>query len=278
MCASAIATAILLSGSFANAQPSKRECVALNEAGQELRQSGKFYDARARFEACAVSGCPAVLRDDCVARLGDVTRAMPSVKLTVKDARGRVVRPRRVILDGKDVTVDSSDGIATDPGEHNLDVEAEGFAPTRKTFVAREGAKRHEEVVHVDDLARDVTSAERADASPSPRRLVALGVGGAGIALVGIGAYFGLAAKSTYDDASSLENCPQGPSSCNTAGIDGGRRADEQATISTVTFIAGALFLAGGLVVYVTAPEKRTVQVAPSVGRTATGIAATVTW
>jgi hypothetical protein len=266
--------------SVAGAQPTKRECVAFNEAGQELRVSGKLRDARERFHACAVQSCPQIIREDCVARLAEAERATPTITLVVKDARGNSVQPSRVAIDGHERTEsDPRRAIELDPGEQTVQIAAEGYASVTKTLTVREGVKGRDEIILLSESspASGLATSAAGDAA-STQQLVAFGVGGAGIVSLIIGTYFGLAAKSTYDDASSPANCPRGPTSCNSSGIDGGKTADEQATISTVTFIAGGLLVAGGVALYVTASEKRTVSVAPSIGRTASGLSATMTW
>jgi len=93
---------------------------------------------------------------------------------------------------------------------------------------------------------------------PSPKdeggtqRLIGLVAGGVGIVAIGAGAFFGLKARSTYDDAVGTCNparqCPQ-------SGLDKAGDASSQATLSTVSFIAGGALLAGGAVLYFTAPH-----------------------
>lgn len=84
------------------------------------------------------------------------------------------------------------------------------------------------------------------------QRLVGLVAGGAGIVGLGVGAFFGLKAKSTYNDA--LAQC-NGSRQCDARGIELGSDATSQATISTIGFVAGGVLLAGGAVLYLTAPR-----------------------
>ena len=92
----------------------------------------------------------------------------------------------------------------------------------------------------------------------STQRLIGLIAGGAGIVALGAGAFFGLKAKSTYNDA--LAQC--NPSKqCDQRGLDLGSDATSQATISTVAFVAGGALLAGGAVLYLTAPRGTAVSV-----------------
>ncbi len=102
-------------------------------------------------------------------------------------------------------------------------------------------------------------SALVADTSTSPgqtQRIVGLTTGIVGLVAIGGGAFFGLKAGSTYDDAKAA--CG-GTTACKTdEGLQKRSDADSQATLSTVAFIAGGALLAGGAVIYFTAPKKKT--------------------
>ena len=86
----------------------------------------------------------------------------------------------------------------------------------------------------------------------STQRLLGVVAGGVGIVGIGVGTVFGLKAKSTYNDAvggcNAEHQCPQGS-------LDKADDASSQATLSTVSFIAGGVLLAGGAVLYLTAPR-----------------------
>ena len=95
----------------------------------------------------------------------------------------------------------------------------------------------------------------------STQRLVGLVAGGAGIVGLGLGTVFGLKAKSTYNDAVSSCNADH---QCTQSGLDKADDASSQATVSTISFIAGGVLLAGGAVLYLTAPRA-----APTTGSAA---------
>jgi hypothetical protein len=86
----------------------------------------------------------------------------------------------------------------------------------------------------------------------STQRTVGLVLGGAGVVGVLVGSVFGLMSKSTHDDA--LTHCLG--TRCTQTGIDLGDKATTQAAISTVSFVAGGVLLAGGAVLYFTATEE----------------------
>jgi len=110
---------------------------------------------------------------------------------------------------------------------------------------------------------------ERAPASPydeqsppvhrepsSAQKPIGLVVMGAGVVAVGIGAYFGLDARSTYDGAfDSGGGCDRGSKSCDAAGQSSVDDARQKATVSTILFAAGGALAVGGLVLFLTAPS-----------------------
>lgn len=57
------------------AVPTKQECVAANEAAQDLRRAGKLRDARKKLELCVAEICPKAVREDCAQRLDDLDKA-----------------------------------------------------------------------------------------------------------------------------------------------------------------------------------------------------------
>jgi serine/threonine-protein kinase len=111
----------------------------------------------------------------------------------------------------------------------------------------------------------------------STQRLIGLVVGGAGVVGVVIGGVFGLISKSTYNNAFQNE-CGSKPSGCSTQGAQDGQSAFSQAIISTVGFVAGAALLAGGAVIYFTAPKGGGVAVTPTVGTAGGGLSVVGAW
>lgn len=101
----------------------------------------------------------------------------------------------------------------------------------------------------------DATLAERDEPEPgSSQRTVAWIVGGAGAALLATaGVFAGLAASKNRD---SKQDCdPESPNRCGTAGV--GLRDDARsfANVATVAGALGGVGLAGGLLLYVSAPD-----------------------
>ncbi|MBI2391779.1 MAG: hypothetical protein HYV09_19470 [Deltaproteobacteria bacterium] len=86
-------------------------------------------------------------------------------------------------------------------------------------------------------------------------------IGGAGLAAIGVGSYFGLRAGSTWNDAKDA--CPDRARCPDEQGSDLANRARAYANLSTIAFTAGAVALVGGTILVLTAPSpgKPTVSV-----------------
>jgi hypothetical protein len=264
--------AIVLVSSTSRAQgPSKGECVAANEAGQVLVQSGKRVEAERTLATCMAVSCPIPVREDCAQRLIETGRIIASVAFEWRDGAGNPVRIARVTMDGQP-SPDAAGGrpIRLDPGEHRFVFEAEGLPPVEKTFTLREGEKgRNETIVFAgapkaDPPSRDAAAradereaAARADARPSPFSAVptlAYAAAGAGIAGLALGIGAGLAASSR-NDALQAECvgpvCPPGAQQ----DIDAFRTWKGW---STAGYVLAGVGLAGGVVLWLTAPTGST--------------------
>jgi tetratricopeptide (TPR) repeat protein len=147
-----------------------------------------------------------------------------------------------------------------DAGQYEIRFSAPGYEP----FVTRIELKNADAVaLTVPRLVPVATRAAGADtpfrerdepSTGSSQRTVAWIVGGAGAALLATaGVFAGLAASKNRD---SKEDCdPDSPNRCGTAGV--GLRDDARsfANVATVAGVLGGVGLAGGLVLYVSAPD-----------------------
>jgi hypothetical protein len=271
----------LLVTSFASgAEQTKQKCAANSESAQDLRRAGKLHEARASFAACTAASCPGPIREDCAQRLKDIEAAMPTVVLEAKNAAGHDLSAVRVTMDGT-LLREELDGtaIAIDPGEHTFAFEASGFRKTEDTAVVREGERDRRVRVVLESLAPASGIARDAPRSVDrdPRRPLGLALGLAGGAGIAVGAVVGLVAKATYDNALQAE-CGGDPNRCTPQGTKDGQTAHSQATASTVALVAGGVLLAGGAVLYFTAPNGRDVTVAATVGHDGGGLAVTGRW
>ncbi len=111
------------------------------------------------------------------------------------------------------------------------------------------------------------------DSDPgSTQRTIGLVVGGVGLVGIGVGAFFGFDAISKNDDAKAL--CPRGNVCDDPDGVTLTDDAKKAATISNIAFAAGGAALAGGVILYLTAPSKSStaLRVAPSLGPRQAGV------
>jgi hypothetical protein len=282
-----IAAAVVIVGVFSGeraraADPTKDQCIDANEAAQSLRKSEKLRDAEQHLLVCVSASCPGPVRDDCAQRLTELRSVIPTVVFVVKDDADQDLSDVHVTMDDQPLA-SKLDGtaIAIDPGPHRFVFEAAGRQKEERSLVIREGEKdRHERVILVATpvAAPPPAVPERAPATPvepppskdgRAQRMAGLVVGGVGIAGVVVGGVFGILAKSTYDSA--LTHCPSGTNQCLPTGVTGGKTAHSQATVSTVAFIAGGALVAGGVVLYFSAP-RGAVTVSPTVGIGSAGV------
>jgi hypothetical protein len=244
------------------ADPTTDQCIASSEHGQELRSATKLKDARAQFAICVAASCPGPIREDCVQRLDEIATAMPSIIFQVKDAAGNDAAGVQITVDGQPVAGGTGTPIDLDPGEHTFSFEAAGLKKSGKRFVLVEGVKQRSEVV---SMARAETVQIATTASPPtgevPARSgrpptlawVAFGVGGAGLVL---GVTAGLVAGGKHSTLAG--ECDNNADTCAPQHAGDLDSFHTWRTVSTVGYVVGALGVAGGAVLWLTAPRART--------------------
>jgi len=207
--------------------------------------------------------------------------AQYELEITPEDANATVSIDSRepTMLDGR---------LLLDPGKYQLEVTAEGYDVARQTLVARpreklklriqlaapeaEGAAAQIAVVKPDS-----GSAAQEDDGLSTQQWIGIGVGAAGVVTLGVSAAFGLTAMSKADDAGCSDGtCPNARSKrLNDEALDAG-------TVSTVTFVAGAVVAAAGAVLFFvplsTGEEGERVALQPVVAPDRAGIALGGQW
>ena len=290
-----VGVGLALLGSSASARaedPTKEQCISANEDAQTLRQKGHLQAARSQLLVCVRTSCPIAVRDDCAQRLNDIENALPTIVFNAKGTGDADLSDVKVTMDGV-VVATRLDGaaLAFEPGEHAFEFAAPGYPPIIKTLVLREGVKRRQEQIVF--AAAVVATAEQplapvsaptpppaedrsSDSASGSQRLLAYVLGGAGIVGLGLGTVFAIKAKSTYDDSGA--HCPRGPASCDADGVSGGKDASKQATVATISLIAGGALLASGIVLFITAPKDGGITVQPTVGMAGAGLRLGATW
>jgi hypothetical protein len=176
--------------------------------------------------------------------------------------------------------------VPVDPGQHTVRVTATGKKPRQIAVSALAGTPPTVlEVTPLEDAGTGppapwtvgtVPAAlpDRPPASPVDdahpgltQRSLAFVAGGVGLVGLVVGSYFGFDTISK-NNASNSSGCTAGSTACtNGNAVNLRSEAKSSGLISTVAFAAGAVFVAGGVVLYLTAPRASspvTVGFAPS--------------
>jgi hypothetical protein len=102
-------------------------------------------------------------------------------------------------------------------------------------------------------LRPQLTPQPSAAAPSQTQKLIGIITTGTGVAALAVGSFFGLNAASRWSDAKA--NCDPYPY-CGERGQQLAQDAQRSGTVSTVAFIAGGALLAGGLVLWLSAPSE----------------------
>ncbi len=212
-----------------------------------------------------------------------------------------VLAPADAALAGVKVRRDGADvgqalwgsPIPTDPGTHEVVVTAPGKKAWKGSVqIASSSATETVTVPALDDGPAEVdpktgngvvtappVEPEKSDGSS--QRTIGIVVGVGGLALVGLGAGFGLSAKSSLDDSNADNHC-RADNKCDATGVAARDDAQSAAVVSTIGFIAGGAALIGGTVLYFTAPKRdakpAALRVVPSGGPSSAGLMLHATW
>lgn len=310
-CYAATLASALLAPAAAHAQGagSQAEAQALFDAGRKLMDAGKYAEACPKLEASQKldPGAGTLLNlASCYEKNGQTASAWVSYTdaATASSASGhadwaakakarvdalaphlpRLVLSMKTVPDGVEIKRDGkpialgalNTSLPVDPGEHVIDVAAPGKNPWRSRVTAKA-----DETAQVDVPALEDAQATGGAATPAPaparggaQRVLGLVLAGVGVAGVGVGSAFGIDAASKKDVATDPRYClpvPGGPTHCNQQGADTLDGARTSATISTIAIVAGGVLVAGGLVLFFTAPKspaeaKTAVRLVPAPG------------
>ncbi len=168
-------------------------------------------------------------------------------------------RDLMLVVDGTPVSREALDvPLPMDPGAHAIRAEASRRIPYAATVTV--GAEHEEQRIVIPALepvpAPPPAPRERPQPAPfgTPRTL-ALVAGGAGIAALGAGTFFGVRAIDQSDDARAM--CD--PDRCTSReAIARNDEARTSATLANVTVGVGLALVAAGVVLWLTAPRGQT--------------------
>jgi hypothetical protein len=179
---------------------------------------------------CADSRCPAAVAADCERWAREVEADLPTVRIRVTDARGDAVHDVAVDADGVRLSAEQLAGsIVLEAGPHTLRFEAPGFDPLVLTRALRPTDREVDVHAVLAPPAPPTASAAPRHGVPTASWVLA----GVGAVALGTSLYFGLDAKSRYDDlkASCAPNCASGDA-------DDVRRRSLVADVALVTSLA----------------------------------------
>ena len=145
----AVAGSLVLAEAPAAADPTKDQCFATSQTGQELHRSGRLLDAKRELLICAASSCPEAVRADCTNLVNELDREIPTIVFDAKDESGTDLTRVRVSVDGYEVA-HKLDGLPLplDPGQHFFTFTMADRPPVKRSFVLVLGERaRHEHIV-----------------------------------------------------------------------------------------------------------------------------------
>ncbi len=165
--------------------------------------------------------------------LADVERRLPQLKIELS-SRGKRRTRMAVRVDGTLIAAETLGmAVPVDPGRHMVRVTSPGYQTWTYTFAAVAGLRY---AATVPALQRVVA---RAPSAFTTRRIWALAGAGTAVVGVGLGAYFGLRARSKWSDSS--EFCTADHSSCTELGRELVGQASDAASRSNIAFGVGAI-------------------------------------
>jgi hypothetical protein len=245
--AAAIVVAACLTTSVARADPTDDQvrAQALFEEAKALRGARRITAACADFEESRRldEGIGVTLYlADCYEHAGDLRRAATDFRRAEAlaaargDKRAAVARRRAEVL--------------------------EALSPRRTRSTAAPAADPAPSAAQRDDASAPGDDAVAR--SNMTRRWVGIGVAGAGVIGIGIGAVFGAVALSKLSQSNDGPCDPD--NRCTPAGLELRRQSGSATTGATISFAAGAAALAAGIGIYLTTPrDGEMLTVAPTV-------------
>ena len=158
-----------------------------------------------------------------------------------------------------------------DPGILPIEISATGRKPLRVQIAIAQGQSKSFDIPILEPVDKAASIDVPIPPPPTPafpqpvqdgsswQKPVGGVAMGIGLVSIGLGAFFGLKAKSSYDAPFDSSLCDKSTNVCTSDGQSKVDEARSQATVSTVFFVAGGAVAIGGLVLFFTAPSKTTV-------------------
>lgn len=275
------AKALMAAGKASEACPKFEESQRLDPGGGTLLNLALCYEKVGRLasawsrnlDAAAAAKASGNSARENAARKRAAALAARVSKLQINVPSDASVPGLELTRDGEPVGV-AQWGVAipADSGEHTIVAKAPGFKEWRgSTTVKGEGTRTSIDVPHLEAepapppvplepkpaavVAPATVTQPDATAEHAPlgtQRIVALVAGGVGVVGLGVGIAFGIKSKSEHDDAN--KTC-SGSDCTDPAGVEAGLAAHRSGNVATVASIIGIAGLAGGALLWFTAPK-----------------------
>ncbi len=175
-------------------------------------------------------------------------------RLTIKVPAGADLETAAIQLDGQAIEAGVlGTEMRIDPGPHEITYVVDG-AKKSKMLAMERGGEREVTLVVPASSGRP-GGGDDAPARPGrTRRVIALSVGVAGVVGVGVASYMTLDARGKYNDALDA-HCMGVANACDAEGLSITADARSTANTATVITLISVAAIAGGVVLYLTAPS-----------------------
>jgi serine/threonine-protein kinase len=181
---------------------------------------------------------------------------VPRLTLTVTDPPPGL----EVLVDDEAVGMEAlTASLRLNAGAHRVVARAPGRASFTQEVALKEGEEQTLSITlppvraGADNTQKDATPEK---SGLGTRKLVAFTLGGAGVVGLGLGVYFGLQARSNYNDSNSDGHCDSNDF-CDSAGLALRDDAQSSATLGTISVAAGVALLGAGAYLYFTDKSKQ---------------------
>lgn len=247
-----------LSARVSMAADEREQCASSAEQAQQLRDDGKYRQARREMLACARSACPGPIKGDCGRWLVELDRDAPTVVFGARDPAGKDLFDVKVSMD-RELLQSRIDGkpVLVDVGEHTFTFESADGSTKDERVLVRTAEKSRSIIVTLasgaaapsPQPAPPATTNDTTVALMPPARqpsLVPTGIA-AGVAAIAFTSFaiYGISGESDLDD---FEKCKP---TCDEKRVD---YAKTKLTIADVSLAVGVV--ATGLAAYLFLTRK----------------------
>jgi hypothetical protein len=253
--------ALVASGRFAEACPKLEESQRLDPTSGTLINLADCYEREGRtasawnafLEAAASAKASGRIERESAAR-DRAAALVPRLSKIALFTGQNDVSTLQVQCDGAPVDRSRWAGFPVDPGQHLLSIAAAGKKDFRTTVTIRADADSVSVMLpKLEDNGQFHPALAPEKKKGNTQRTLALVVGGAGVVGLGVGTVFGLISRSKHNEA---DNYCDGSLCRDPRGLDLKDQAISAGNVSSVAFVAGAVGVGAGAVLWFTGRPK----------------------